>query len=159
MGAGVRDLAHFPAPDLDAPPLPPLDGLTLPDYQPPLPPVDVTITSFWIYVDPMTQKTDPATKKPAKIFHDGDDMVIEVKNQGANDATIELIGLSAEGRMVVHQPPILLGAGKTYNYPHDRPVKPQDFVPMALPPGVDRYILFAADKPFPAGTRLARPRT
>ncbi len=151
---GARDLAQFPAPDLDAPPLPPLDGLTLPDYQPPLPPVDVTITSFSIHVDPATKKADPTTKKPTKTFHDGDDMVIEVKNQGAKDATIELIGLSAEGRMIVHQPPTLLGPGKTYNYPHDRPVNHADFVEMGLPPGVDRYLLFAADVPFPAGVRL-----
>ena len=157
VGTGVRDLAHFPAPDLDAPPLRPLDGLTLPDYQPPLPPVDVTIASFRIQVDPATKKVDPTTKTPTKTFHDGDDMVIEVKNQGVNEAYVEIIGLSAEGRMVVHQPPTLLGAGKTYNYPHDRPVKPVDVVEMGLPPGVDRYILFAADKPFPAGIRLRGP--
>ncbi len=157
VGAGVRDLAHFPAPDLDAPPLRPLDGLTLPDYQPPLPPVDVTIASFRIQVNPATKKVDPTTKTPTKTFHDGDDMVIEVKNQGANEAYVEIIGLSPEGRMVVHQPPTLLGSGKTYNYPHDRPVNPADFVEMGLPPGVDRYILFAADKPFPAGIRLRGP--
>ena len=117
----------------------------------------MTIASFSINVDPATKKADPTTKKPAKTFHDGDDMVIEVKNQGAKDAYIELIGLSAEGRMIVPQPPILLGPGKTYHYPHDRPVKPADFVEMALPPGVDRYLLFAADIPFPAGVRFRRP--
>ena len=127
--------------------MPPLDGLTLPDYQPPLPPVDVRFTSL-----------NFKTGKETNLFAPGDQLALEVKNNGNKEAFIELIGISVDGGMIIHQPPTPLGAGMTYQYPHDRPVKPRDSIAMGLPPGVDRYVLFAADGPFPAGVRLHAPR-
>jgi hypothetical protein len=150
LTAGDRDrpnIARIPAVDTDAPQLPPLDGLTAPDYRPPLPPVDVTIRAVNV-----------GTGKPTPTFYPGDMLAIEIINQSKNDVYFELIGAFMDGKMNINQPLHKLAAGQTYQYPQDRTSPPGGVVkkslPMGLPPGVDRYILFAADREFPEGVRL-----
>ena len=149
--ATLRNLVQFAAAaDLDAPPVPPLDGLILADYQPPLSPVDVTIKAL-----------DFTTGKEAGVFLPGDQLIIEVVNQGKKEVYFELIGAFMDGRMNINQRLLKLAAGATYRYPQDRTNPPGGVVKksvlMGLPPGVDRYILFAADREFPEGVRLRSP--
>ena len=140
------ELVQFPA-DRDAPLMRPLDGLTLSDYQPPLPAVDVTIEAF-----------DFKTKKRLTTFLlPGDQLAIEVTNQGKNAAYFELIGVYPD-HITLHESPRKLAAGAKYRYPEDRTRPPgvaaTKFIEMTLPRGVDRYVLFASDAEFPAAVRL-----
>jgi hypothetical protein len=150
-----RDAPGSPAPDLDAPPLPPLDGLTMPRYEPPLPPPPAHVT--FTALNRTTGKHYTDDQQPT-AFAPGDEFAIEVKNEGGQDVYIELVAALMNGHMFIHQPPKKLAAGAVYHYPEDRPkigdAAPRKSFPMELPPGVDRYILFASDAPFPAGVRL-----
>ncbi|HVS40019.1 MAG TPA: hypothetical protein VMS17_30955 [Gemmataceae bacterium] len=152
-GAERRNLIPPPAGNLDAPALPPLDGLTVPEYPDPDKP-PLVAPSLHVTMAPVNGDT----KKETDTFLPGDKFALEVKNEGDRDVYFELIFASINGRMVIHQPQRKLAAGQVYHYPADRPKEwltaPPPYFTMQLPAGVDRYILFASDAEFPPGVLL-----
>ena len=148
-GGGLHGLVPPAGTDLDVPRLPPLDGLTLPDYKPPVAdlPAKVTVKSL-----------NYETKQETTTFAPGDKFALEIRNDGDHDIYFELIFAEMDGRMLIHQPRRKLEAGQTYHYPADRPLEPgatpRSFFTMQPPAAVDRYILFASDEEFSPGVLL-----
>jgi serine/threonine-protein kinase len=125
----------------------PLDGLTLPDWEPQPNPVDVTLTA-------RERKSD----KQTTLFHPGDELVVQVKNQGRETVEFELDVITADGKAYQREAGRRLEPGQTYNYPADRRERKRPFVEIGPPAGQDRYILYvapaSASAKFPAGVVL-----
>jgi serine/threonine-protein kinase len=120
-------------------PLPPLDGVTRPDFA--AGPVGQTFLSAG------RQESVPKVEfKPNNtVFKPGDTLIIEVANKGARPIHVELIGTGVQGRKYLLAPAgTLVAPGKTYQYRTE--VKPKL--------GKEFITLLASETPFPPGEVL-----
>jgi mono/diheme cytochrome c family protein len=126
----------------------PLDGLTFPQYQPNDSPVQVRLETF---------KVEGTKEIAAKEFFPGDKLVIRVTNRGPKPVYVELIGLDPDGgrAYLLHQEmtdrPVLVGPGTSYRFPAAN----KDPLTIMASYGHDLFTVFASDRPFPPGVRLA----
>jgi mono/diheme cytochrome c family protein len=148
----AKNARNAPA-DKDAPLIVPIDALSLPSFPAAASPVQVEFRSLLLVPQP---GKDPETKE-ASDFHPGDFLVVEVKNPSKDKPLyFELVAVKLSGRRYVF-PVTKLDAGKAARYPANIGKGDKTYVRMDLPAGKEQYILYASDKEFDAGVRLARP--
>jgi serine/threonine-protein kinase len=113
----------------------PLDGTLRRDFPPANPPVDVALT----------------TNKKNNVFEPGDDLTITITNRSDKTVFVELVGVSAKGRVaVLVNPKTKVEPGKSLQFPESgsEPIKIRGGL------GKEQIVLFASDTEFSAGQTL-----
>src|SRR5207248_1834758 len=129
-----------------------LDSLATPRPSPKPVPADLVFRALKLGETP--DKPD----KEATEFYPGDKLVLEVTNQGAADAFIELVEYRSDGQCFVGEPVRKLKHGDSFRYPTQRTKNPRPSLNVKLPEDKEQYVLYASDAEFPGGVHLARAK-